>query len=186
MVWVETENIDKGFLTFFNRDPERNIPAGENLVSPADGIIQEIALQDGVTYFVVGLSFWDVHVVRTPVAGVVKSIEKEGSYFTRNVSKSELKENIFLRGKVAPVQEVVTLDTGHGDVNIRLITSYWASRLKVWVHQGERLEKGQRIGRILLGSTVVAELPGDVMLQVKAGQRVIGGETIIFEGKTLK
>jgi phosphatidylserine decarboxylase len=67
---------------------------------------------------------------------------------------------------------------------VHLITSYWASRLKLRVRVGEKLEKGQRIGRILLGSTVVAEFPGDLKFSVRPTQRVLGGETIIAEGAT--
>jgi phosphatidylserine decarboxylase len=77
---------------------------------------------------------------------------------------------------------VLTLDTDYGEVKVRLITSYWASRLKVWVHEGDHLTKGQRIGRILLGSSVVAEFPGKVTFSVPVQQRVVGGETIIFDG----
>ena len=129
-----------------------------------------------------GLSFWDVHVVRTPVAGMVKDVEVEGTYLQRDVAENQLEQTIFLRGKVAPVQQIVTLETNLGELKVRLITSYWASRLKVWVHPGEHLDKGQRIGRILLGSTVVAELPGQFSLSVRKGERVVGGETIILQG----
>jgi phosphatidylserine decarboxylase len=151
------------------------------MVSPADGAITNISFQDGITYFVVGLSFWDVHVVRTPVAGVVKNIEAEGLHFDRNLTSQEAKEAIFLRGKAAPVQQIVTLDTDYGEVKVRLITSYWASRIKVWVHLGQKLGKGERIGRMLLGSTVAVEFPGRVTnFLVRPKQRVVGGETVIL------
>jgi hypothetical protein len=78
--WVRDQVFDRDFARYFARDPEREIPAAATLVSPADGIIQDIAMIGDTTYFVVGLSFWDVHVVRTPVAGTVKSIELEGTY----------------------------------------------------------------------------------------------------------
>jgi len=184
--WVETRNFDSGFLEFFARDPQRTIPRGDNLVSPADGVIQNIAFRDGITYLVIGLSFWDVHVVRTPFAGVVKDVEEEGLYFSRNDSKAEMQKSFFLKDKDAPVQQIVTLDTALGTMKVRLITSYWASRIKVWVHAGERLDKGQRLGRMLLGSTVVLELPGKVVLPAKVRQRVIGGETIIHRGNSLQ
>ena len=183
--WVESGTFDRDFLNFFARDPERIVPPGRNLVSPADGVVQTTAFRDGITYLVVGLSFWDVHVVRTPVDGVVKSIEQEGFYLTRNAGKDELKEAIFLRGKAAPVQQIVTLATDYGEVKVRLITSYWASRLKVWVHEGQKIAKGERIGRIVLGSTVVAEIPGKPALAVKQAQRVVGGETIVLESGAL-
>ncbi len=180
--WVEQGKFGGDYLAFFARDPDRTIPSGANLVSPSDGVVKNFEFHDGITYLVVGLSFWDVHVVRTPVAGMVKDVEVEGTYLQRDVAENQLEQTIFLRGKVAPVQQIVTLETNLGELKVRLITSYWASRLKVWVHPGEHLDKGQRIGRILLGSTVVAELPGQFSLSVRKGERVVGGETIILQG----
>ena len=182
--WVEAQNYDPSFLAYFGRDPERTIPAGKNLVSPADGVFVPLPSKDGISYFLVGMSFWDVHVVRTPVAGVVTDVAEEGVSLMRNRSEGENPN--YLRGKDAPVQQIVTLDTDYGVVRVRLITSYWASRLKVWVRKGERLEKGQRIGRILLGSSVVTEFQGDVPFAVEPNQRVVGGETIIFDGERFK
>ena len=182
--WVEAQNYDPSFLEFFARDPERDIPPGQNLVSPADGVVIDIPREGGMTYFTVGLSFWDVHVVRTPVAGVVIDVAEEGLTFFRD--RSEVKDLVFLKGKDAPVQQIVTLDTDYGRVRVRLITSYWASRLKVWVHKGDRLEKGQRIGRILLGSSVVAEFTGNVTFTVEPNERVVGGETVIFSDERLR
>ena len=137
--WVESQNFDPGFLEFFYRDPERVVPPGQNLVSPADGVLLDNIFEDGVSYFIVALSFWDVHVVRTPVAGVVKNITSEGYSVFRD--SSEVKDQVYLKGKAGPVQQIVTLDTDYGEVRVRLITSYWASRLKVWVHEGDRLKK---------------------------------------------
>lgn len=177
--WIETQTIDPSFGKFFYRDPERTIPGGRNLVAAADGVVQFAAFRDGITYLVIGLSFWDVHVVRTPVTGIVKSIESEGEYYPRYPTHAQRDADFFLRGKPAPVQQIVTLGTAMGDIRVRLITSYWASRLKVWVHPGEHLNKGQRIGRILLGSTVVVELPVKVNFNVAQMQHVSAGETII-------
>jgi len=179
MNWIETQDIDPGFKRFFYRDPERTVPTGANLVSAADGLVQVVDYRDGYTFLVIGLSFWDVHVVRTPIAGIVESIESEGSYFPRFPSKDERDVALFVRGKAAPVQQIVTLKTTIGEVRVRLITSYWASRIKVWAHVGKQLGKGQRLGRMLLGSTVVVELPGKQALSVKVGQHITGGDTII-------
>jgi phosphatidylserine decarboxylase len=181
MSWVEQGQFDADFAHYFARDPERKIPAGAALVSPADGIVQNIATIADTTFLVVGLSFWDVHVVRTPVAGTVKSVEMEGAYLERLSTPARVRELSFLRGKEAPVQAVITLATARGDVKVRMITSYWASRLKVWVYPGRRLAKGERIGRIVLGSTVVTEFPGKVNFDVPIGVHVLGGETAVLQ-----
>jgi phosphatidylserine decarboxylase len=181
MAWIETENIDPSFKKFFYRDPERRVPRGTGPVAAADGLVQYADYRNGVTFLVIGLSFWDVHVVRTPISGTVESIENEGVFYSRLAGREERDVAFFLRGKDAPVQQVVTLRTTAGEVKVRLITSYWASRIKVWAHPGQHLDKGQRVGRILLGSTVIIELPGRVALSVKKGERVTAGETLITE-----
>ena len=182
--WVESGDIGSDFMAFFARDPERVVPPGNNVVSPSDGVVQDIPTQDGITYLVVGLSFWDVHVIRSPVEGVVKDITEEGLTLLRHPSPDYLKQAIFLKGKAAPVQQIVTLESEYGEVKVRLITSYFASRLKTWVHVGQRLTKGERLGRILLGSNVVTEFLGSPNLSVQTGTRVVGGETIILRGGT--
>jgi phosphatidylserine decarboxylase len=179
MGWVEEGRFDRDFTRYFARDPERVIPAAAAMVSPADGVVQDIAYQDSGTALVVGLSFWDVHVVRAPIAGTVKSIAMEGSYLERLAPRARLREMHFLRGKAAPVQAVITLATARGDVAVRMITSYWASRLKTWVYPGQKLAKGERLGRIMLGSTVIAEFPGRIGFAVTPGEHVSGGATVL-------
>jgi phosphatidylserine decarboxylase len=176
--WGEAMNYDSGFLHFFMRDPERIVPPGGDLVSASDGVIKDIVYSNGTTYLVIGLSFWDVHVVRTPAAGVVKDVDAEGVSFFRDIGEGQ--DQVYLKGKAGPVQQIVTLDTRYGQMRVRLITSYLADRLKVWVREGQHLQKGQRIGRILLGSTVVIEIPGRVKLLVHRWQRLVAGETVIL------
>ena len=178
--WVESGVFEPAFVKFFMRDPDRTIPPGNNLVSPADGVIKEIVVSETKTYFVVGLSFWDVHVVRTPVAGTVTSVEEEGEVIFRDAS--ETVNLAFLREKASPVQKVVTIRTDDGvEYKVRLITSWWASRLKVSARVGQRLSKGARVGRILLGSSVVIDAPNSDVFAVKVGARVVAGETVICE-----
>src|ERR1700722_13170799 len=180
MSWVGEGQFDRDFSRYFARDPERTIPANAAVVSPADGLVQTIVYMNNITYFVVGLSFWDVHVIRTPVAGTVKSIDMEGSYLDRLPPHERVKELAFLRGKPAPVQAVITLETDRGDVRIRMITSYWASRLKIWAYPGEKLSEGDRIGRIVLGSTVVSEFPGEIHFNINTGVHVLAGSSAIM------
>ena len=181
--WVDSENFAPDFLKYFARDPHRTIPLGANLVAPADGVIATELHQDNVAYLVIAMSFWDVHVVRAPAEGIVSKIEEEGVWLHRDtVSKERGVEQILERGKNAPVQKIITFRTVYGDLKVRMITSYWASRLKVWVYPGETVKKGDRIGRILLGSTTVLEAPGNITFSVKPGARVLGGETIVYKG----
>ena len=151
--WVDREDFPSSFLEYFGRDPERTIPPGKNLVAPADGVIGEILHRNGISYLVVRMSFWDVHVIRAPAAGAVTDLGQEGVRLVRNPQTEEQKvADIYERGKDAPVQKTISFKTAaYGELKVRMITSYWASRLKVWVARGEDVKKGERIGRILLG-----------------------------------
>ena len=175
--WVESQGFAPAFVGFFNRDPERTVPPGDAPVAPADGVVKDIIEKDGKSWFVVGLSFWDVHVVRTPVAGRVTGVEVEGVAFFRD--RSESHAMAWLDGKAGPVQAVISLETAMGPLELRLITSWSASRLKVSAITGQDLARGQRVGRIQLGSTVVIDFPGTPTFKVAKGERVVAGETVI-------
>lgn len=179
--WVEAEDFPSSFLEYFGRDPKRTVPAGASWVAPADGVVGNELYRDGNSYFVVNMSFWDVHVIRAPTAGVVTGLAEEGLGLVRNPMTPEQKAAIiYEKGKAAPVQKIITIETKSGILKVRMITSYWASRLKVWVRPGQKVKKGQRIGRIVLGSTTVLEVPGDMKFLAKPGAHVKGGESIIY------
>ena len=178
--WLKSRRLQSAFLGYFNRDPERTPPPGNNFLAPADGLVTSADLRDNVRYLVIALSFWDMHVQRSPVSGTVLEVKAHGDDFM----DGEGREFAFLREKSCPVQKRIVIATGCGQVAVRLITSLAARRIETWVHDGEEVERGQRMGRILLGSTVVLELPATAKLLVRAGDRVRAGETAIAEGLT--
>jgi phosphatidylserine decarboxylase len=177
--WIENGNPDASFVEFFYRDPERRTPEGANLVSPADGVLKGVFDHQGIQHFTIGLSFWDVHVVRSPVAGIVQSVETQG--YTLFKTQAETADLAYLRDKAGPVQTIVTIAAGDEIYKVRLITSYWASRIKPFAIPGQHVAKGERIGRILLGSSVVLDLSGGYKFLVDPGERLVGGETIIAD-----
>ena len=83
------------FFLWFFRDPERSIPAGAGLiVSPADGKVTDISstLLNGrpCTRISIFLNVFDVHVNRSPVAGVIKEIVyKRGQFGNADARQSE-------------------------------------------------------------------------------------------------
>jgi phosphatidylserine decarboxylase len=119
-----------------------------------------------------------MHVQRSPVAGKVVAVQAHGDGFM----DGEGREFAFLRAKTCPVQKRIVIETPGGTVAVRLITSLAARRIETWVEEGQAIERGQRVGRILLGSTVVLELPATAKLLVKQGDRVWAGETEVAEG----
>lgn len=171
------------FWDYFTRDPERAIPLGDDvIVAPADGLFRYHDRRDGKQFVVIALSFWDVHVQRAPCDGVVTKVEDVGDEYM----DGEGKDLVYLKEKVSPVQKVVTMTTRWGEFKVRLITSLAATRLSVFVKAGAKVKKGQRLGHILAGSTVVLEMPDSVALDGELQlmeTRVVGGETVLHRGK---
>src|ERR1700758_275909 len=63
------------FCAWFFRDPEREIPPGPVLVSPADGKVVVVTPDGpGRTRISIFLNIFDVHVNRSPVSGVITDI----------------------------------------------------------------------------------------------------------------
>lgn len=175
--WLQTGEFHPGYLGYFYRDPERTPPPGNALVAPADGLVTSADVRDGVRYIVIALTFWDMHTQRSAAAGTVTSVEALGDAHT----DGEGRDFAFLREKVCPVQTRICVDTSSGPIAMRLITSIAARRIETWVSPGEQIGRGQRVGRILLGSTVVLEVPEAWRAMVTVGDRVCAGETEVAE-----
>lgn len=175
--WLETARFHPAYLAHYYRDPER-FPDSENgLLAPADGLVTGADVRDGVRYLVIALSFWDMHVQRSPLEGRVVCVESFGDIYT----DGEGKKFAFLRNKHCPVQKRIALDTAAGRLAVRLVTSVASRRIQVLVKSAETISRGQRIGKILLGSTVVLELPADMYVRTRVGERVRAGETLVAE-----
>lgn len=175
--WLKTGRFHPGFLAYFYRDPERIAPPGDGVLAPADGLVTSAEMRDGVRYLVIALSFWDMHVQRSPLAGCVVSVQARGEDFM----DGEGREFAFLREKPCPVQKRLVIETRAGQLAVRLITSLAARRIETWVKEGDQVARGQRIGRILLGSTVVLEMPAAADLRIRVGETIRAGETVIAE-----
>ncbi|KEZ77880.1 phosphatidylserine decarboxylase [Salinisphaera hydrothermalis] len=175
--WLRTKRFHPGYLAFFDRDPERIVPSGPALLAPADGLVTSVDCRDGIRYIVIALSFWDMHVQRSPATGRVVSVERLGATYT----DGEGRDFAFLRDKYCPVQARTLFECNAGRVAVRQITSVAARRIETWVVPGQPVERGQRMGRIRLGSTVVLEADASLACRVAVGERVRAGETALLE-----
>ena len=161
------------FLLWFFRDPEREIPdtAGA-VVSPADGKITDVIAAGGekrarISIF---LSVFDVHVNRSPIAGVVREVRYQRGQFLNAMNAVSAEHN---------EQNIVTLE-GSGQVVIfNQIAGLLARRIVFYPKVGDLLQRGQRVGLIKFGSRVDVLFGADARLQVKVGDRVRGGSTVI-------
>jgi len=158
-------------LILFFRDPERKIPEGENLiVSPADGKIMNIEKTEDQIVVTIFLSIFDVHVNRIPVTGqVVRLNYRPGKFKAAFMeSASEVNERFEI--------EIIT---DKGNVTIHQIAGILARRVVCRLKDKQLVKKGDRFGLIRFGSRVDLFLPVTSQVDVKKGQKVIGGETVI-------
>ncbi|MGD9904632.1 MAG: phosphatidylserine decarboxylase [Vicinamibacterales bacterium] len=165
-----------GFLFFF-RDPERTLPADQSLVlSPADGVVKFVgpAMAGGpdgtwqqITIF---LSPMDVHVNRAPVSGRVTQVRyKPGRFLPAYRPES---------GAVNEQSEVWVDHDGRAAV-FRQVVGILARRVVTRVREGDRLRVGQRVGVMKFGSRMDVFLPVDLPVEVRAGDRVVAGVTVL-------
>jgi phosphatidylserine decarboxylase len=177
--WAILPVLFAGFFLWFFRDPPRTIPAGERvIVSPGDGHVTEtvtIATPEGPRQRVsIFLSVFDVHVNRAPIGGILSSIRYQNGSYLNAMSPASAERN---------EQNVVTV-RGQGpdsgiEVTFKQIAGLLARRIVFNFGEGQTVARGQRVGLIKFGSRVDVLFPADAVLQVKVGQRVKGGESVL-------
>lgn len=182
-----------GFVLQFYRDPERVIPS-EGVVSPADGEViaiervepedipvvvkngEKIYLEElkGIIteecYLIaIFMDPFDVHVNRSPIAGTVTSIiYVEGAH--------DMASHLALQNE----RNSIVIDSIHESrVVVIQIAGKFVRRIQWFINEGDFIEKGERIGRIVLGSQVVLIIPTTYTITVSLKDHVKAGESII-------
>jgi len=165
------------FLTFFYRNPARTIQAepGE-ILSTADGkvlSVEEIELDyiggkgSKVSIF---LSVFDPHINRIPMDGHVDYVRyNPGKFFTAFSDKaSSDNENV-----------EIGLSYGSGRLVFKIIAGILARRIEYTLEDNQDVTAGDIFGMIHFGSRAEFFLPESVEVQVKAGDQVKAGLTVI-------
>jgi phosphatidylserine decarboxylase len=163
------------FFLWFFRDPERAIPqeAGA-VVSPGDGKVTDVSTvivgNEKQMRLSIFLSVFNVHVNRSPIAGVVREVRyQRGQYLNAmNQASAELNE-----------QNIVTVEGDGQRVVFKQIAGLLARRIVFHPKVGDRLERGQRVGLIKFGSRVDVLLDASAHVNVKIGDRVKGGASVL-------
>jgi len=174
-LWAIPPMLLAAFFLWFFRDPERNIPAGVGLiVSPGDGLVTEavaISTPDGPRQRVsIFLSVFDVHVNRSPISGVLTAVRYQKGLYLNAMNPSSADRN---------EQNIVTIRGEGFEVTFKQIAGLLARRIVFNFSEGERVQRGQRVGLIKFGSRVDVILPAEALLQVRMGDRVQGGASVI-------
>jgi phosphatidylserine decarboxylase len=175
------------WMAYFFRDPDRVTPLREGLIiAPADGRIAavesvlppvELGLGPGervrISTF---LSVLDVHITRSPVAGrIVRSIYVPGAFLNAALDKAS-EEN---------ERRALIIERSDGiDIAVVQIAGLIARRIVAFVHEGDSVAAGERIGLIRFGSRVDVYLPPGRTALVSVGQLAIAGETVLADLKS--
>jgi phosphatidylserine decarboxylase len=171
------------WVYYFFRDPERfSINDDKFLVSPADGLISNIAEVSGpvelnlentsYTKVSIFMNVFNCHVNRTPISAKVEEIfYKPGKFLNASLDKaSEENERNYYKLKTLAGDEVIIVQ----------IAGLIARRIVCEVKKNDNLNQGDRIGMIRFGSRVDVYFKNRKLL-AKLGQNVVAGESLIAE-----
>jgi phosphatidylserine decarboxylase len=160
------------FTAFFFRNPDRRIPDGNNLVvSPADGKVVKISRsEDGAQTVCIFLNIFNVHVTRSPIAGMVKHFEYK---------RGKFKVAFDDEASTVNEQNIVTIANEDVQIVVKQVAGLIARRVICWKKPGDMLQRGELFGLIRFGSRVDMVLPERTHIRVKVGDHVHGGSSII-------
>ncbi len=172
----------------FFRDPERSIPDEPNaFLSPADGAIifvedsyERDFLNSNELKISISLAVYDCHINRMPITSkVVATKYTPGSFHIANMPSWLYPEN--MKKKSDDNERLSTLiETPDGkQVVVSQIAGFLARRIVSYAEPDMEFKSGERFGIIKFGSRVDLYLPEGSLLDVKVGQRVWAGETVL-------
>jgi phosphatidylserine decarboxylase len=163
------------FCLWFFRDPEREIPLTPGaVVSPGDGKVTDVGTVtvSGIqrTRISIFLNVFNVHVNRSPIAGVIREVRYQRGKFVNAMAANSAEEN---------EQNIVTVEGDAGTVTFKQIAGLIARRIVFNYKVGDRVACGQRVGLIKFGSRVDVVFDSGAAIQVKVGDHVKGGSSVL-------
>jgi phosphatidylserine decarboxylase len=173
--WAIIPGLLAIFFLWFFRDPERAIPQDAGaVVSPADGKVTDVSTvtagNEKLTRVSIFLNVFDVHVNRSPIAGVVRDVRYQRGKFLNAMDAISAEKN---------EQNIVTVEGDGQRIVFKQIAGLLARRIVFYPKVGNLLERGQRVGLIKFGSRVDVLLDAAARMNVKVGDRVKGGASIL-------
>jgi len=161
-------------LNFF-RDPDRTTPPGRIAVSPADGKIVSVKeMSPTETRVSIFMNVFDVHVNRSPIAGVIREIKYKPGKFMNAAYDEAATEN---------EQNVLTVEGDGTKVVFTQIAGLIARRIICYKKVGDPVKAGERIGLIKFGSRVDVFFGPEWNITVKPGERTTAGLSILAQRK---
>ena len=163
------------FVLNFFRDPERILPADPSaMVSPADGRVVQITEESlagrPVRRISIFMSPFDVHVNRSPFAGIIREVVYRRGRFHMATAERASTEN---------EQNIFALESDAGTIRVRQVAGLVARRIVFWKRVGDQVKRGERVGLIKFGSRVDVLLDPAIELRVKIGDRILAGSSVL-------
>jgi phosphatidylserine decarboxylase len=164
-------------LVFF-RDPSRTlVEEPDTIYAPADGMVVGVDSvldpwipADAALRISTFLALYDVHVNRSPVTGLITAAEETPGGFAP----------AFLDRARGNYRKRLAIDEGSRRVVLVQLAGTLARRISSWAWLGDRVEAGERIALIHLGSRADVLMPAaEFQPVVEVGQRVRAGVTPI-------
>jgi phosphatidylserine decarboxylase len=174
-LWALPALLLAAFFLWFFRDPDRVIPGEAGaLVSPGDGKVTDISavISNGASRLRISifLNVFDVHVNRSPIGGIIREVQYQRGKFINAMNATSAEQN---------EQNVVTVEGEGQTVVFKQIAGLLARRIVFNKKVGDRVERGERVGLIKFGSRVDVLLDASADLEVKVGDRVKGGSSVL-------
>lgn len=175
VVWAVPALLLAAFFLWFFRDPERVIPDTPGaVVSPGDGKVTDVSpfTENGVrrTRISIFLNVFNVHVNRSPIAGVIRDVRYQKGKFVNAMNAASADQN---------EQNVVTVEGEGHTVVFKQIAGLLARRIVFNKKVGDRVARGERVGLIKFGSRVDVLVDAAAAPQIKIGDHVKGGSTVL-------
>lgn len=173
--WAAIPLVLAAFFLWFFRDPKRFIPQDPGaVVAPADGKVTDIGpvVVNGERFqrISIFLNVFDVHVNRSPVAGVIRGVHYQPGKFLNAMNPACVEVN---------EQNTVTVEAEGKTVIFKQIAGLLARRVVFTKKIGDRVERGERVGLIKFGSRTDVLVAASAELSVKVGDRVRGGSSVV-------
>ncbi len=164
-------------LIFF-RDPSRTVVREpDTIYAPADGVVTGVERvsdpwlpEAEAIRIATFLAIYDVHVNRSPTSGWIAAVEETAGGFAP----------AFLARARSNYRKRLAIDDGRRRVVLVQFAGLLARRISSWRWLGDRVEAGERIALIHLGSRADVLFPAtDADALVEVGRRVRAGVTPI-------
>ncbi len=175
LLWTLPCLLLAAFFLWFFRDPDRAIPDTPGaIVSPADGKVTDIARivtgGEKRTRISIFLNVFDVHVNRSPIAGTIRDVRYQRGKYLNAMNEACAEQN---------EQNVVTVEGEDQTVIFKQIAGLLARRIVFTKKLADRVARGERVGLIKFGSRTDVLLEPEARIQVKKGDRVKGGSSVL-------